>query len=165
MNPELQSVVDRLELIERQSRNWKWIAMLAVALAALSLALPLAGRAVAPEGRARYSVIEANRILLRDLNGSIAGGLESRPDGSLRLVLGGRTTSSAHLVVPRVGPPQFTLRAPDGRVQVGLTGSERPAAWLSADGRNALVALGTAEGDGGEIWVRDAGGRPRFHAP
>ncbi len=165
MNPELQTVLDRLELAERQNRSWKLVTLLALLLAITAVALPFTGLLRAQVDRARFSVVEANRLLLRDLNGAVAGGLESQPDGSLRFVLGNRSTASAHLIVPRVGAPQLTLRATDGRVQLGLIGSDRPGVWLSPDGRAPRVALGTVDDGSGEIWVRDAQGRPRFHAP
>jgi len=165
MNPELQTVVDRLELIERQNRGLRVLALLALTLAAAAIAMPFLRPSGPPGGSARFSVVEANRFLLRDLNGSVAGGIESLPDGGLRMVLGGRSTASAHLVLPRSGAPQFTLRSSGGAVRVGLDGSDRPGIWLSQDGRYSQVALGTSEGKGGEIWVRDPEGRPRFHAP
>ena len=165
MNPELQTLVDRLELLERQNRSLKLVAALALVLALSAVALPFVRPPATVGDRTRFSVVEANRFLLRDLNGTIAGGLEGQPDGSLRFVLGNRSTASAHLIVPRDGPPQLTLRAPDGRVQLGLAGSDRPGVWLSPNGHDALVSLGTGEGAGGEILLRDAQGRPRFHAP
>ncbi len=164
MNPELQTLVDRIEQLERQGRGWRFAAALALALAAAAVALPYVRGAGSADGTARFSVVEANRFLLRDLNGSVTGALESQPDGSLRLVLGGRSSASAHLVLPRAGAPQFTLRAPDGQVRLGLDGSAAPGLWLSQDGRFAQVALGTGA-EGGDVWVRDAEGRPRFHAP
>lgn len=164
MNPELQTLVDRLELLERQGRTSKLVALISLAVAAAAIAVAFLQPNAAPD-RARYSVIETNRLLLRDLNGSIAGGMESQPDGSLRLVLGGRGTSSAHLVIPRGGAPQLTLRSPEGQVRAGIDASDRPSLWLSNDGRFSQVALGTTPMGQGEIWARDGEGKPRFHAP
>jgi len=165
MNPELQTLVDRLELLERQGRGWRLVALLALLLAATALALPYLKSTRTGGATARFGVVEANRFLVRDLDGTVAGALESRPDGSLRLMLGGRSGGSAHLVLPRAGAPQFTLRGPDGRVRMGLDGSDHPGLWLSQDGRYSQVALGTTPAAGGVVWVRDAEGRPRFHAP
>ncbi len=167
MNPELQTVVDRLELVERQHRTWKTLALFALLLALVAITLPLLKPALpAPTPSvAKFSVVEANRFLLRDMSGQVAGGMEARADGSLRLVLGGRSTSSAHLVVSRSGPPQLTLRSPEGHVQLGLSGSDKPSVWLSPDGQYAQVSLGLAESGSGEVTLRDAVGRPRFHAP
>lgn len=165
MNPELQTLVDRLELVERQYRSAKWFGAIATLLALAALASALLRPATPAASTARFTVVEANRFLLRDLNGSIAGGLENLPDGTVRMVLGGRGSASAHLVLPHSGAPQFTLRSNAGQVRVGLDGSERPGIWLSQDGQYSQVALGTTDGKGGEIWVRDALGRPRFHAP
>ena len=49
-----------------------------------------------------------------------------------------------------------TVRIDDPQLTV------RPA---PPDGRQPAVSLGTAENGGGEMWLRDAYGRPRFHAP
>ena len=165
MSVELQTVVDRLELVERQNRNLRLVAMLALLLAVTAIAMPFVRPPVPAGGIGRFSVVEANRFLLRDLNGSIAGGIENLPDGTVRMVLGGRGSASAHLALPRTGAPQFTLRTSAGQVRVGLDGSDHPGIWLSQDGPYAQVALGTSAAKGGEIWVRDALGRPRFHAP
>jgi hypothetical protein len=165
MNPELQTVVDRLELVERQNRSLRLMSLLALLIAVVAVVLPYVRPAAVEGGVARFSLVEANRFLLRDLNGSVAGGIENLPDGTVRMVLGGRGATSAHFVLPRSGAPQFTLRSNAGQVRVGLDGSDRPGFWLSQDGQYSQVALGTLEGKGGEIWVRDGLGRPRFHAP
>ena len=149
MNPELQTLVDRIELVERQSRGWQLVALLALLVAGAAVALPFLRPNATPGGHARFTVVEANRFLLRDLDGSLAGGLENLPDGTVRLVLGGPATASAHLLLPRGGGPQFTLRAPDGRVRIGLDGANRPGIWLSRDGRFAQAALGTTAGGDG----------------
>jgi len=159
---DLQMLAGRIELLERQSHGWRALAAAAMLVALVALALP-ALRGTASGEHVRASVVEANRILLRDLGGGVAGGLESTPDGTLRLVLGARGTASAQLVVPRGGAAQLTLRAPDGGVRAVLDGGDAPAAWLSRDGRTAHASL--AAPAGGEVWLRDAVGRPRFHAP
>jgi hypothetical protein len=167
VNPELQTVVDRLELVERQSRGWKLTALVALLAACASLVLQLQRSRVPGLGadHARYSVVEANRFLLRDLDGSVAGGLESSSDGSLRLVLGNRRTASAHLVVAREGNVQLTLRAPDGGVRAGIAGSDQPSVWIAPTGGEATAALRTRDDGGGEVLVRDARGQGRFRAP
>ena len=167
MNPELQPLADRLELIERQARAWKLTALVALIAAVAALVLVLQ-RSHAPglgADHVRYSVVEANRFLLRDLGGSVSGGLESVSDGSLRLVLGNRRTASAHLVIARDGTAQLTLRAPDGTVRAGLAGSDQPSAWLSPTGGEATVAMRTRDDGGGEVLVKDAQGLARFRAP
>ena len=165
MNPETQIVVDRLELVERQNRTLKMTSIVALLLSVVAVAMAFMRPASAPAEKGRFSVVETQRLLIRDLGGSVAGGIETQTDGSVRLVLGGHAGPSAHLIVPRTGAPQLTLRAIDGSVQVGLSGSDRPSVWLSPDGRQPAVSLGTAENGGGEMWLRDAYGRPRFHAP
>ena len=167
MNPELQTLVDRLELLERHNRGWKLTTLVALIAAAAALVLQLQRAHVPGLGadHARYSVVEANRFLLRDLDGSVSGGLESASDGTLRLVLGNRRTASAHLVIARDGTAQLTLRAPDGSVRAGLAGSNQPSAWLSPTGGEPTVAMRTRDDGGGEVLVRDAQGLPRFRAP
>ena len=164
MNSELQTVIERLELVERQSRSWKLTAMLALVAAVAALVLPLAQRGATAPDRARFSVVEANRFLLRDLNGTVAGGFESNTDGTLRMVLGSRTTASAHLVIARDGSATLTLRSPDGQVRAGLGGAH-PSVWVSPAGGAPVAALRTRDDGGGELVVRDADGRARFRAP
>jgi hypothetical protein len=164
MNPELQTVVDRLELAERQNRGWKTMTMAALALAVVALALPLLRGNQPKSDRAKFSVVEANRFLLRDVHGAVVGGLESTPDGTLRLVLGQRGGASAHIVV-QPHESQLTLNAPDGQWRAVLAGSNQPSLSLSPDGRAANAALLTRDDGTGSVLLRDALGRPRFRAP
>src|ERR1044072_3672466 len=105
MSPELQILVDRVEVLERQARNWSRSAGLAIRLAAVAIVMSFlgwsaAGRTPASE-YGRFSVVEADRFLLRDLNGKVAGGLEGGPDRDGKLVLGGRGGGGAPLPAAR----------------------------------------------------------------
>ncbi len=166
MNGEMQTLIERIEMVERQNLMWKVTAGLALVASLAALAMPmLKGAPVPHSDRGLFSVVEANRFLLRDHRGAVAGGIESAPDGTLRLVLGGRGTPSAHLVVSRAGGAQLTLRAADGRVRAGVAGSDMPSVWLAPSGGEASAALLTQQDGGGRIVVRDAAGRARFRAP
>lgn len=165
MTPEMQTLVDRIEVVERQARTWRTIGLLTLVLALGALALSIRVGGPGTTDHARFSVVEANRILLRDADGSLAGGLESLPDGTLRFVLGNRSTASAHLLVRRDGEAQFSLRSPDQRVHVALVASPTPSLWISPDGQGPTVALSTDDTGAGQLIVRDALGRARFRAP
>ena len=127
-------------------------------------ALPLLRGNQPKSDRAKFSVVEANRFLLRDVHGAVVGGLESTPDGTLRLVLGQRGGASAHIVV-QPHESQLTLNAPDGQWRAVLAGSNQPSLSLSPDGRAANAALLTRDDGTGSVLLRDALGRPRFRAP
>jgi hypothetical protein len=113
----------------------------------------------------RYSVVEANRFLLRDLGGSVSGGLES--------VLG-------RLAAPRARQPPHGIRASRDRARRHGAAhvararrhrarrarrSDQPSAWLSPTGGEATVAMRTRDDGGGEVLVKDAQGLARFRAP
>jgi len=167
MTPELQAVVDRLDHVERQARGWKLLVVVAILIAAASIALPMlrpASVLTPASDRARYSVVEANRFVLRDPGGEVAGGLEVRPDGTIRFVLGNRATAAAFLEVQRNGVGHLTLRGPEGDVRAELLASQTPSMILSATGGISGVALTTTNG-AGQVALKDATGRTRFHAP
>jgi len=168
MTPELQAVVDRLDHVERQTRSWKLLVMVATLIAAASIALPILHptSAVTPSSdRARYSVVEANRFLLRDADGMVAGGMEVTPDGTIRFVLGNRTTAVAFLEVQRNGFGNLTLRGPDGDVRAALLAAQTPSMILSATPGVSSVALTTTPNGAGQVALNDGTGRTRFHAP
>ena len=167
MNPELQTVVDRLELLERQVQGWKLRSWVAVMVAVVAIALPFLRGGQAPPTRALFSVVEANRFLLRDRDGRIAGGLEVTPDSTIKLVLGGRygSTGAAFLQVHGSGAVDLTLRGVDGRVRAALLATSTPSLSLSANGQHSAVSA-MAQSDGsGILALTDAEGRTRFRAP
>jgi hypothetical protein len=164
MNPELQTVLDRLELVERQSLGWKLITVLALAVAVAAVAAPFVRARPPALEHARFSVVEANRIQLRGPDGSIAAELAASPEtGSVWFLLGRRATGCAQLVVLN-GQPSLTMADSKGRMQIALDGSENPGLYLKP-GNVSGVTLRADATKGGEIWVRDGQGRPRFHAP
>jgi hypothetical protein len=168
MTTELQAVIDRLDHVERQARGWKLLVVVAILIAAASIALPILYpmTAITPSSnRARYSVVEANRFLLRDADGVLAGGMEVRPDGTIRFVLGNRTTAAAFLEVQRNGVGQLTLRGPDGDVRAALLATETPSMILSATRGVSGAAITTTANGAGQVALKDGTGRTRFRAP
>jgi hypothetical protein len=167
MNPELQTVIDRLELVERQNRGWKAVTLAGLALAAVAFALVLPQtRERAPRGdRVRASVVEANQLLLRDPNGTVVGGLEVDSRGTMRLVLGTAKTAAALLEVQSDGLAHLTLRGTDGAVRAALLGGSRPSLALSPEGERSSAAFLTQPDGGGALLLTDALGRVRFRIP
>lgn len=172
MTVELQSVLDRLEHVERQARGWKLLVVVAIVLAAAAIAAPilrpssLIPGAVSGE-RARYSVVEAHRFVLRDSDGRAAGGMEVQPNGTLRLVLGSGygTMGAAFLEVQPDGIVHLSMRGPDGNVRAALVASQTPTLALSRSGQSSAVALATAADGSGTLELKDGTGRTRFRAP
>src|SRR5439155_12558325 len=132
-NPEMQILVDRVEALERQAGAWRRVSMLAILVAIVAVVIPflglLPGTSRPPVSEtARFSVVEANRFLLRDLNGNVAGGLEASRDSTVRLVLGGKAgRGAAFLEVHDSGLVNLTLRAPGGGLRAALVAGETPS--------------------------------------
>lgn len=167
MNPELQSVIDRLELVERQNRGWKAVTLagLALAVVAFALALPQARERGLPGDHVRASLVEANRFLLRDPNGTVVGGLEVDSRGTMRLVLGTAKTAAALIEVQQDGLAHLTLRGTDGAVRAALVGGGHPSLALSPEGQHSSAALITQPDGSGALLLTDALGQARFRAP
>jgi len=168
MTPELQAVMDRLDQVERQARGWKLLVVAAILIAAASIAFPIlrpTSAATPASDRARYSVVEANRFVLRDPGGAAAGGMEVRPDGTIRFVLGNNKTAAAFLEVQHNGVGQLTLRGPEGDVRAALLATQTPSMILSTTGGMSGVALTTTADGAGQVALKDGTGRTRFHAP
>jgi hypothetical protein len=168
MTPELQSVVDRLELVERQNRGLRALSLIAVLIALAAVAAPLLIPRPKPPDTARFSAVEANRFLLRDATGKTAGGMEVDRQGTIKLVLGGGyggSTGAAFLEVQPNGASHLTLRGTDGGVRASLIGSRSPSLSISPDGTRSSVALTTLPDGSGSLFVTNAQGRTRFRAP
>ena len=166
MTPELQAVLDRLDHVERQARGWKLLVVVAILIAAASIALPILRPAITPSSdRARHSVVEANRFVLRDPGGEVAGGMEVRPDGTIRFVLGNGKTAAAFLEVQRNGVGRLTLCGPEGDVRASLLATQTPSMTLSTTGGVSAVALTTTANGAGQVALKDGTGRTRFRAP
>ena len=168
MTPELQTVVDRLELVERQNRSLRGLSVVALLAAVGAATLAWMGtRPGATPANFRASSIETNRLLLRDLDGRTAGGLEVDRAGTVRLVLGaadGRS-GAAFLEVRRDSLADLTLRGPDGGVRVALIGTRLPALLLAPEGSRPTVSLQTSPTGTGSLMLADEAGRLRFRAP
>lgn len=166
MTPELQTLVERIDRMERQNRNSKAVALAAVLVAILAAALPFLSSTSAPD-RARFSVVEANKFVLRDADGRIAGGIETDAQGARRFVLrsGPASGAAAFVEVRREGDSHLILRGPDGRVRALVAGTTAPSVALAAPGAGTGVALLTQSDGTGSILISDGEGRPRFRAP
>jgi hypothetical protein len=168
MNVELQSVVDRLEVMEQESRAWKLLAFVSLLLAAVAISFQILGSPVAPRGtQNKFSTVEASRFLLRDPAGRLAGGLEVTGDGAVKLVLGGRYGSmgAAFMEVRPDGITNVTLRGPDGRVRASLLGANTPSLALASKGFSDGAVLRSAENGQGSLMLKDAAGRSRTRFP
>ena len=169
MTADLQSVLDRLELVEQQAQRWKLLVYVAILAALVAIAVPLLKPASPAPTRelVQASVVEANRFVLRDLNGRPAGGMEVKPDGTIRLVLGGgsNTTGAAFLEVQRDGLVHFTLRGPDGSVRAALIAAQTSSLTLSTPALSAGATLIALEDGSGALTLKNEVGRTRFHAP
>lgn len=164
MTPELQVIVNRIEMVERQNRGLRTIAMVAVVAAVVAIALPFL-QPRASQDRARYSVVEANRFLLRGVDGRVAGGLETTDAGDIRLVLGAQGTAAAFLEVQSNGVAHLSLRSDQGDVRAALVGGRVPAVSLSPGGSHSSAALSTLPDGGGALLINDARGRVRYRIP
>ena len=168
MNFELQSVIDRMEVMEQENRAWKLLVFVSMLLAAVAIAFQVLSSPVAPRGtQKKVSTVEASRFLLRDAAGRVAGGLEVAGDGAVKLVLGGAFGSmgAAFMEVRPDGIAHVILRAPDGSVRAALLGSETPSLALASKGYPNGAVLRTAENGQGSLMLKDAAGRSRFSAP
>lgn len=168
MNPELQTMVARIELLERQSGMFKTIAALSLVVAvgaAVMVWLQATRRPVPLDPVARFSAVEANRIILRDLESRAVGGLEVDRNGTIRLVLGrSGETGAVVLEAQKNGIAHLTLRDPEGAIRAGLVASDQPSLALGKPDAPAITLLARTDGSG-RIEVHDARGKVRFRAP
>jgi hypothetical protein len=115
----------------------------------------------------RHSVVEANRFLLRDMDGKTAGGMEVSQDGTIRIVLGSGygTMGAAFLEVQRNGNAHLTMRGPDGAVRATLLATPSPSLALSSGSGHSAATFTTMADGSGAVMLSDAAGRLRFKAP
>jgi hypothetical protein len=170
MNADLESVLIRLETVERQARAWKLLVAAAIVLAAAAIAAPLLisrPMSLGAPATGKFAVVEARRFLLRDTDGTLAGGMEIGGDGGLKLVLGRGygTMGAAFLEVQGDGNAHLTLRGPDGGVRASLLATKRPVLVLSPEGQPAGASLRVNEDGSGLLLLTDRSGRVRFRAP
>jgi hypothetical protein len=169
VNPELQTMVARIELLERQSGLSKTISVLslAVAVGAAAMVWLQASRTPVPtDPVARFSSVEANRFILRDLESRAVGGLEVDRNGTIRLVLGrSGATGAVVLEAQQNGVAHLTLRDPAGAIRAGLVASDQPSLALGGKPDAPAVTLLARSDGSGRIEVHDAKGKVRFRAP
>ena len=162
MTPELQSVLDRLEEVERRNRGPRFIAVIAMLLSLAALAA-VAARVVpsAPAPTASTpGVIEGSRLLLKDADGHVRGGMEVDRSGVVKLVVGsqdGRSGAALLLANPN-GTVQLQLRSPTGVVRVALNGTSEPSMTLTSDDSRSSAALLTRSGSPGQLLLSDRDG-------
>ncbi len=173
MTPELQSVLDRLDEVERRSRGLRALStfVLLLSLAVLGftighryLPMPAALQpaAPAPAGHAP-GVVEGTRFLLRDAGGVVRGGMEVEPGGTVKLVVGNQDghTGAAVLLAQPTGLVQVQLRGPSGAVRAALNGGVEPSLLLSSDDGVSSAALVTKSGLPGQLMLSDRSGTLR----
>lgn len=168
MNAELQSLVDRLEVMEHESRAWKLLVFVSLLLAAVAITFQIIGSPVVSRGtKNKFSTIEANRFLLRDAAGRLAGGLEVASDGAIKLVLGGGygAMGAAFMEVRPDGNAHVILRGPDGGVRAMLLGADTPSLALASKRFSNGAVLRTAENGQGSLMLKDEAGRSHFRTP
>jgi len=168
MNVELQGIVDRLEVVEQESRSWKLLAIVSTLLAAVAITFQIIGSPAAPRSaQNKFSTVEASRFLLRDSAGRLAGGLEVAADGAVKLVLGGGygTMGAAFMEVRPDGITHVTLRGPDGGVRAALLGANTPSLALASKGFPNGAVVRTAENGQGSLMLKDAAGQSHFRTP
>jgi hypothetical protein len=164
MTPELQSVLDRLEEVERRNRGPRLTALIAMvlslaALAAVAARVVPSATAPAPASSAP-GVVEASRLLLKDADGHVRGGMEVDRSGVVKLVIGsqdGRSGAALLLANPN-GTVQLQLRSPSGVVRVALNGTSEPSVTLTSDDSRSSAALLTRTGSPGQLLLSDRDG-------
>ena len=166
MTPELQSVLDRLDEVERRRRGPSILSILAALLSIATAAYTYTAtlRMVPPPAAPRLSgVVEANRFLLRGLDGEVKGGMEVERDGTVKLVNGnqnGRTGAAVILAQP-TGLVQLQLRSPAGVVRSALNGGVEPSLTLTSDDGASSATLVAKPGSPGQLFLSDRTGTLR----
>jgi len=162
MTPELQSVLDRLDEVERRRRGPSILSILAALLSIATAAYTYTAtlRMVPPPAAPRLSgVVEANRFLLRGLDGEVKGGMEVERDGTVKLV-NGRTGAAVILAQP-TGLVQLQLRSPAGVVRSALNGGVEPSLTLTSDDGASSATLVAKPGSPGQLFLSDRTGTLR----
>jgi len=166
MTPELQSVLDRLDEVERRRRGPSILSIFAVLISIASAAYTYTTSlgVVAPPAAPHLSgVIEGNRFLLRGLDGEVKGGMEVERDGTVKLVIGnqnGRTGAAVILAQP-TGLVQLQLRSPAGVVRSALNGGLEPSLTLTSDDGGSSATLVAKSGSPGQLFLSDRSGTLR----
>ena len=166
MTPELQSVLDRLEEVERHRRGQTKLTVLAMLLSVAVATFAFVARmlpplpATAPSATRAAGVVEGTRFLLRGPDGTVRGGMEVERDGTVKLAIGnqdGRTGAAVLLAQP-TGLVQLQLRSPNGLVRGALNGGVEPSLTLTSDDGGSSAALLTKTGSRGQLFLSDRSG-------
>src|SRR5258705_12986641 len=101
MTPELQSVLDRLEEVERHRRGQRNLSLFAVVVSLAAAAYTIGGQpawvrsAPAPAATAQApGVVEATRFLLPGPDGSVRRGMEGERAGTVKVAIGNQNGPS-----------------------------------------------------------------------
>lgn len=166
MTPEFQSVLDRLDEVERHNRGLRTLTLIAMLLSVGVLAFLLSARTMlpAPAGppvaAKAPGVVEGTRFLLRGPDGTVRGGMEVERDGTVKLAVGnqdGRTGAAVIMAQP-TGLVQLQLRSPGGVVRTALNGGIEPSLTLTSDDGASSAALLTKNGSPGQLFLSDRSG-------
>jgi hypothetical protein len=170
MTPEFQSVLDRLDEVERRNRGQRTFTLFAVLLSVGVLAFfivrartLLPTPAAPPVAAQTPGVVEGTRFLLRGPDGTVRGGMEVERDGTVKLAIGnqdGRTGAAVILAQP-TGLVQLQLRSPSGVVRTALNGGIEPSLLLTSDDGSSSAALVTKNGSPGQLFLSDRSGTLR----
>jgi len=168
MTPELQSVLDRLEEVERHNRRLRGLTVFALLLSLAVLGFGLGTRVFpAPASSAPAprtpGVVEGTRFLLRDEHGVVRGGMEVEPGGAVKLALGNQDghMGAVVLLAQPTGLVQIQLRSPTGIVRAALNGGIEPSLALTSDDGISSAALLTKTGAAGQLFLSDRSGTLR----
>jgi hypothetical protein len=168
MTPELQSVLDRLEEVERRRRGQRNLTLFAMLLSLGVAAFVVGARLVPPpplvppEARPP-GVVEGTRFLLRGPDGTVRGGMEVEHDGTVKLAIGNQDghSGAAVLLAQPTGMVQLQLRSPTGLVRGAFNGGVEPSLVLTSDDGGSSVALQTKSGSPGRLYLSDRTGTLR----
>lgn len=166
MTPELQSVLDRLDEVERRRRGQRTLTLFALLLSIAVAAYAYTTRLTVvppPVAAQAPGVVEGTRFLLRGPDGTVRGGMEVEHDGTVKLVVGnqdGRTGAAVILAQP-TGLVQLQLRSPGGVVRSALNGGIEPSLTLTSDDGGSSAALLTKNGSPGQLFLSDRSGTLR----
>jgi len=167
MTPELQSVLDRLEDIERRRRGQRnltvFAMLLSIAVATYAYTTKLTAPPPAPIASKAPGVVEGTRFLLRGPDGTVRGGMEVEHDGTVKLGVGNQDghTGAAVILAQPTGLVQVQLRSPSGVVRGALNGGMEPSLTLTSDDGASSAALLTKAGSPGQLFLSDRSGTLR----
>ena len=167
MTPELQSVLDRLDEVERKRRGQRELSILAIllsiAVGAYAFMTKLIATPPATVAPATGGIVEATRFLLRGPDGKVKGGMEVEKDGTVKLAVGSQDgqLGAAVILAQPTGLVQVQLRSPNGVVRGAINGGMEPSLLLTSDDGASSAALVTKAGSPGQVLLSDRSGTLR----